>query len=427
MELDAESEEEIRLFLENPKVKEVVKDLEISEFPSNHPEFLLPLVQHRQLHSLRINNLNGTGEFEGRYNDNEGQDEEDNHTSQLSPEVLAEAASYFTDLLTLERSIVLQLLRIDEPSFSFRDEERQMTGEEITEALRGGSTLSEIEQEIKVNMARETVSFIFNRMDWLTSAHLSGSGALDLGVLPKYIVKGIQRNQNLKEVTISLSGIFKDLEAFGFTGPDANLAPQLAETIKNHRSLNTLRLESPGFDGKGVEIFAEGIKGNRSLKNLELTQVNFGKHDYTPDGGASIKALMDALAMNQKIESLTVKHSTIAEEESVHFISALSEMLGKNRSLKLVEIAEVWAPKEAEMDSYVRALDALADALSTNKVLTKLDLSRLRRVKLTEDDSNNYNTRWANLKRSWDSSDPVDAVLLEIRGYLSRNAKLSSL
>lgn len=195
----------------------------------------------------------------------------------------------------------------------------------------------------------------------LKELHLDNCGIQD----PKGLAKGLKSNRTLKTLVLSRN-------KFGVAGSNA-----LASALKGNPSLTKLNLCD--CDLKDMKELSNALLANRSLQALDISDNKLGD--------AVFKPVAVALRVNSTLTVLSLNSCDLADS------TELSEMLKQNRTLEVLDLSgnPFEGPLGKAMAAVLKAnssltelrlaycgledMKELAESLTTNRKLRKLDLS----------------------------------------------------
>ena len=109
-------------------------------------------------------------------------------------------------------------------------------------------------------------------------------------------------------------------------------AKAIAEALKVTASLTSLSLSQNPLGDEGVEVLAQGIKANKTLKTLDLSMPHMYSFQIGPRGAT---AIADALSASASVTSLSLARNNLGDDGA----EALSIGLKENKSIKMLDLS----------------------------------------------------------------------------------------
>lgn len=200
------------------------------------------------------------------------------------------------------------------------------------------------------------------------------------------LCRGLELNRSIKVLKINSCNLFGK-ELFAYLSPflEGNQATRkvvivneddqdydvqlgamrlLSDTLSKCKHITDLRFIECDIENEGLCLLSEGVKEAKSLTHFALEGVNIDKA-LSRVNEEALGQLMEALSCQSELVELSLKRNCIGQNACCGLISLLLER--SDSKLQTIDLSE----------NNIRNAQAvaIADALTTNRSLTRLDLS----------------------------------------------------
>ncbi|KAG0214732.1 hypothetical protein BGX33_001890 [Mortierella sp. NVP41] len=225
-------------------------------------------------------------------------------------------------------------------------------------------------------ISQQALKYIFEAWKYnqtITTLSLARSGINDNTI--KYISKVLAKNETIRELDLSSNRITApgmEVLAEGLVYNRALVrlclqsnnikkagAPFLARLLTKNKVLRHLNVGSNGLGSEGCVMIAEAVRFNRTLNSLSL--------DMNEMGPEAATAMAAALVSNRHLNYLYLPHNSIGDQGLVE----ICESLKRNRSLIGLDLEL----NHIENAQSLVGMTAMSEVLRTNRTLREINLA----------------------------------------------------